>query len=201
MTDRCKQCNEKTEKPWNFCANCGSEIPRGKLKNMLSLGMEDIFGKMVKDVQEQMFRAMNSQTENLNKEEQPKVHINHPQMKGFTIKISQGEDGQPKININEMGRPAKEKRFTSVKSNRPTPSETVEPETNLQKLPGKQIVELQLPDVKSLEDVDIVEGDESVEIRAYSGKKMYFKILQMEKDQGIQQRQFRNGQLYLEIGR
>ena len=191
----CDNCSKDIERKWSFCPYCGAHVPKSKLKNMFSVGVEDLFDKMFRDIHEQMFDSFSRQQKDY------KAKFDAPNVKGIWINISSDQTGVPRINVSEMGAP--EKKYQHVHHHhaaRPAPKETIEPKAEIKKLPGKQFIDIELPGV-NLQDVDVVEGEESVEIRAYKGDKMYFKILQIEPQQTIQSKDFKNGKLHLEIGR
>ena len=165
--------------------------------------MEDVFDKMFQEIHGQMFDTFFKPQ----KYNQQKEHVHMPNMKGFSIKISSNsETGAPQINVQELGTPMQKYREMAPRPHhnhprRTAPKETAEPKSHINKLPGKQFIEIELPGVKSIDDIDIIEGEESVEIRAYKGDTMFFKIMQIEQGQRVQNRQFKNGMLHLEVGR
>lgn len=204
----CSNCSKSIEKSWSFCPHCGTHVPKSKVKNLFSVGMEDVFDKMFQEIHEQMFQSFFKPQKHDYKEPimDNRGKFSAPQVKGFSIKISQDSStGAPQINVQEMGSSAaKYKQLVPHHHHhkkRPIPKATIEPKTESNKLPGKQLVDIDLSGVKSMDDIDIIEGEESVEIRAYKGDTLYFKILQIEPNQTIQHREFKNSKLHLEIGR
>jgi len=78
-------------------------------------------------------------------------------------------------------------------------TKAIEPKTKNKRIGGKQIIEIHLPDVKREEDIEITQFEQSYEVRAYAGTKMYFKIIPTENDAQIIYKKFENGILKLEI--
>ncbi|MCD6576273.1 MAG: zinc ribbon domain-containing protein [Nanoarchaeota archaeon] len=80
-------------------------------------------------------------------------------------------------------------------------NQIVEPKTNIKHIAGKILIEIFLPDVNSINDVSVRRLEESIEIRAYSGKKMYFKVIPISKDYEIIKEEFRNKMLKITLNK
>ena len=52
-----------------------------------------------------------------------------------------------------------------------------EPETSIRRLANKVVYEIKLPGVKSIKDLSIIQLENSIEIKALSGKKVFYKII------------------------
>ena len=52
-----------------------------------------------------------------------------------------------------------------------------EPKTNIRRLSDKVVYEIEVPGVKSIKDVSIIKLERSIEIKAYSKDKLYFKTI------------------------
>jgi len=83
---------------------------------------------------------------------------------------------------------------------RVVPAVTEEPKTNVVQLPGKVVVELELPGVESDKDVDVTEMEESTEVKAYAKDKVYFKIITLPPELSLTGQDFKQGKLRLEFG-
>jgi len=77
----------------------------------------------------------------------------------------------------------------------------VEPKTNIKRFLGKLEISIELPDVSSVNDIIIRKFSESIEIRAYAGKKMYFKVIPLEEEYNLFKKIFKNGILKLVLSR
>ena len=76
-----------------------------------------------------------------------------------------------------------------------------EPEVKIKKTGNEIYVEVILPDVNSIEDIFIRRFEESMEIRAYSGKKMYFKVIPITKRSQILKKILEKHKLKLVLSR
>lgn len=81
-----------------------------------------------------------------------------------------------------------EKRTESIE-------EVVEPEESVTEARGNTVHVISLPDVTSKSDIRIIKMENSVEVRAMSGKKLYLKIIKREKGEGVLSEEFSNGNL------
>src|SRR3989344_2460388 len=79
-------------------------------------------------------------------------------------------------------------------------NETAEPETEIKKIDGKVSYTIGLPDVKKVDDIQIKRLPNSVEIRAVSGNKMYFKLFEAPQNLGIVEKSFKDGTLNIVLG-
>lgn len=122
--------------------------------------------------------------------------------KSLNIRIKKSS-GRPKIEVRGFGRkiPIRSKR-TKKKTKKPKRSKKVpenveEPETQIKNLGNKKIIEVKLPGVKG-KDVEINELKESIEIRAFSGNKLYFKVIPISPNYSLN-KDFSDNTLKLEV--
>ncbi|MFH1773406.1 MAG: hypothetical protein ABH874_00360 [Methanobacteriota archaeon] len=149
---KCRICNAELQDRWGFCPYCGSNKVglRGDSEEVLDAleeSLRNIFGG--------------------------NLLTDFPFGKGFMVEISQ-ERGRPKVSVRELeGNFLKEEE----KYERPIPknSEVVEPKVSMRE--GGKTVEVFLPNVKSEGDISIKKFENSIEIRAFSDKKVYFAII------------------------
>jgi hypothetical protein len=64
---------------------------------------------------------------------------------------------------------------------------------------SKVIVQMEIPDVKSIDDIDVKELESSVEVMARAGDKAYFKIIKKPEGHSITSKRYEKGKLFLEI--
>ncbi len=184
---KCKNCNVETKDKWNFCPNCGV----------------DLLGKSFGD-----YKNIGREMEMINKTLEgnlgfPRFRLKSP-ARGVSITITSGTGIQPRVEVktsaghrhHEHRFPVKEPVFEGKREIR-IPEFTEEPETKIQHVGKKQIITINLPDVKE-EDVQIKQLEQSIEIRAAAGNKGYFKLLPVPANAYVD-RQFKNGILKLEI--
>lgn len=101
-----------------------------------------------------------------------------------------------------MKRPAIEpaKKETKEEQLPTTPLVTEEPRTNVMQMPGKLIVEIELPGVKKEEDIEIREYEESAEVKARAKDKVYLKIITLPKNLTLAAKKLKDSKLRLEFG-
>jgi len=192
---KCKKCGEKTPKKNNFCANCGFDLSRnynardygmiGKDDNgsieKAPTGFNSIIGRIV--------REMNKQIQELNKEINPQNKPVQPEIRnsGINISITTSEDGEGRIKIQKFGdfdevEEDDEDVFvnaeiTDAKAREIAKLPKEEAKTNIRRLSDRILYEIHLPGVKTLEDIMINRLENSIEVKAFTDKKSYFKIL------------------------
>lgn len=150
---KCRICNAELQDNWGFCPYCGStKIERKgdfeEVLDVLEKSLRNIFGG-------------NLLTE-------------FPFGKGFMVEISQ-EKGRPRVSVREFKGDLLKGEEPRYEKPIPKNSEIVEPKVYVKE--GGKIVEALLPNVKSEDDVSIKKFENSIEIRAFSGKKVYFAII------------------------
>ena len=185
----CNKCNTDIKDDWSFCPKCGKELKRNKI---VDYGMEDVFASMTNNIQNMAKRML---FEGL-RPQGAKTQA------GLTVKIIKGV---PNMALRNQGA-----RIAPIQMNaganattplkvRPAPKKTIEPEATFNKLPGKLLVEVRTPGVESIEDVDVLEMGTSVEVRAYHGDTLYFKIINVPKKSAILSKKVENGKIFLEM--
>lgn len=80
------------------------------------------------------------------------------------------------------------------------PTITEEPKTKITQMPGKVIVEVEVPGVKREEDVEIRELNESAEVKAVAKDRVYFKILTLPPELTLVRKELKNEKLIIEFG-
>ena len=76
---------------------------------------------------------------------------------------------------------------------------TEEPKTSVAKTASKVVVSLELPGVKSPEDIEVSELESSVEVKALAHDRAYFKILTKPRQFRLSKKSFQNGVLQMEF--
>jgi len=80
-----------------------------------------------------------------------------------------------------------------------TPRLTEEPHVEVRRLDSKVVVDMKVPGVKSLQDIEIKELESSVEVKAMAGDKAYFKILTKPEQYKLTSKSFDKEVLHLEF--
>ncbi len=175
----CPHCRKQIERKWNYCPNCGQGLDR-------PINLLDIFNEQM----QQMKKLFGSGDFNL---------VEDPG-KSITISISHGP-GQPRISVQPIRsriQRIREKRAVK-KRKRKQPKLVVEPKADIRRTANNITVNIELPDVKSSDDVDINRFPNSTEIRAYVGDKGYFKIVKIPRNYRMTEKKLEKGNLKLEF--
>ncbi len=213
---KCNKCGKKTEEKYAFCPYCGNRLDSENEGDWGMLGKNDSFPSG-NDIKLPFgFNALfNSVMKNLSKEFDKQLSENYfPSEKpkkvkkdGISISISTFGNGPPRIKVTPMGEkpksnvPEKEVRHTSFdaeKTKKFSGLKKTEPKTDIRRLSNKVVYEIEIPGVKSLEDVSIIKLENSIEIKAISKDKAYGKIIPINLP--IQNLNLSEGKLVLELG-
>jgi HSP20 family molecular chaperone IbpA len=193
---KCEKCGKKIEEKYSFCPYCGNKEDSENETDFGMLGKND-FMPLTDEIKLPMgFNALfNSLVKNLSKEFDAQLKENMKEQNsgktkkdGISISISTFGNGAPRIKVSPMGNPQKaepEKStekikknvFTAEKIKKFSELKREEPKTNIRRLSNKIIYEIEMPDVKSAEDVSIAKLENSIEIKAIGKKKAYAKII------------------------
>lgn len=177
------------ERDFGFLGKEDELFPDFSSMNSKSIPFGNLFDSLLKQVDAQMHEL----DKQMGKEEKIKREI---KTSGFNISISSSNQNQPEIRISGFG-PEFEKIKGNMKVGREVEKEIKikkpviseerakqiaklprkEAETNVRRLSNKIIYEISLPGVEKLEDVIINKLENSIEIKAFSKNKVYFKLL------------------------
>lgn len=149
---KCSYCKEEVERRWNFCPTCGHSLQRSFM---------DTVNKQLDQIRK-MFISHSYETGL----EEPAPDI--------TISIRRGFR-EPRIVTPEII----EKNTQPYERRCVLPKSVLEPEMKVKRLPNEIIVSVNLPGVRSEEDINLNRLRNSIELRAYAGDKGYFKILKI----------------------
>ena len=190
---KCSNCKEKVSDSYNFCPYCRAPLEDfddedwgllGKTDSLedvkLPLGFNQLFNSLLSGLNTQ-FKELESQT----KKEQKRPEVKKG---GISISISTSGGKPPEIKITsfgnvpelrgrekEIGRKAKAINLPSSDSKKFFGLPKKEPETNVRRLSSRVIYEINVPGVKSIDDVSIVQLENSIEIKAIAKDKVYTK--------------------------
>ncbi len=195
---KCKNCGEKINESYNFCPYCRTPI-RDFFKDDKEwgiLGRNDFMSH--EDVRLPMGfnNLFNTLLKNLNKkfnefedmeDESKKSRVKKG---GIGISIHTSGNKPPKIKVRSFGNlpefKEEEKQVKKkVKSLKLPVSDSKkfaglpkkEPATNIRRFSDKIIYEINMPGVKSIKDVSIIQLENSIEIKALAKNKVYYKII------------------------
>ena len=204
----CKKCGEKISSKHNFCPECGNPLKQrnkkdygmlGKNDNIFEEGnMQNFFGGGI------MNKMLNSAMKMLEKEMQKDMKdLNSPRT-NFELFINGKRISPDKIKVTK--KPIQKKEIKKQKINIPLSNENKEkflklpkkePTTSIKRLSNKIIYELNIPEVKSIEDISIVQLQNSIEVKGVAKKTAYEKIISIGLP--ISNYELQKGKLILEL--
>ena len=182
---RCKRCESKVKEDFSFCPKCGLKL-NSNSKNWGMLGKNDFIEEesfMVEGMGAGIFNKMLTSTmKMLEKELNKEVTKEEKQVKMPRTKIKLMINGK-EVNFNTP--PQKKKRevvkeklpesFSQNKIKQFQVLEKQEPKTNIRRIGDNISYEIDVPGVKSIDDVSITKMESGFEVKAISKNKAYLK--------------------------
>jgi HSP20 family molecular chaperone IbpA len=181
---KCNECGLDLSEKWVFCPKCGSEVKAGSEKDYLFDELNKEAERICQKIDKDDLLDIKPLFEKSNR------------ASGFSIKITNTRGEKPKIDVKSFGDTHALQKPKKPNS-RKIPKKVVDPKTKINRLPTGLVIEIELPGVESAEDIEIHEFKESIEIRAFSKNRMYFKILHIPKNVGLTTKELNNGRLKL----
>lgn len=198
---KCRKCGKGLKNEWVACPYCGFSVKERVRRPY------DVFENIDKEFEriDKMFGPRFFKV--------PKIDVKPFRGGGISITIKSGTGRKPKIDVKTSGGYKKLepqiKRKLGVredvgevkefKPERKTPKITEEPETKVERIGNRQTITIKIPDVKSLDDIDIRKLEQSLEVKAFAGDKAYFKLIPVKPNVQISDRSFKNGILKIEL--
>lgn len=176
---KCRGCGEKVRDNWQYCPYCGEPLKELKIKP------------------EAFLEDMGKEFKKLDKIGFPKVFMKPRE--GITITISSGRPLE--IKTRRIEPKVKKEVEPEVKRPLRIAKITEEPETKIERLGNKQIIQIKLPEVKSQDDIEINVFEQSIEIKAFAGDKGYFKLIPIPSNAEILRKEFKDNILKIEVVR
>lgn len=205
--EKCPKCEKPVNRDWSYCPFCGYPLKESYEKPTLFHEFMDfeeldrLFEKRMRELDE-LFK-MNFKI--------PRIKIPSSGFSGISITIHGGTGMKPRIEVKTYGEMKKYepeiKRKLGVEKvevveeseEEKPPKITEEPEAKISNLGDKMVVEVDLPDVESEDQIKIVPLEQSLEIRARTKDKLYFKLLPIRGN--VIKKEFKKGKLRIELER
>ena len=192
----CSKCGKTLEKDFEFCPYCGKTLDDnnswgilGKNDNSMkenpfanSFFGGGILNKMVGN----MMKMLEKEMKNMPKSEEmpkfkPKTNL-QLFINGKKVNIGQLPTQAKQIKKNKI---KKEVRgipsvyFTKDKLKKFSNLEKQDPQTSVRRLSDRIIYDIEMPDVKSKQEISIVSLENSIEIKALGKTKAYYKVIRI----------------------
>lgn len=188
---KCSRCNRKIQKDFDFCPYCGTNLGKERdSRDYGFLGKDDFLGLDNMNIQlpggfdkllNGLMKQLDSQMRGLDKEiKGNKLPVNG---KGISISISTSTGKPPQIKVNGVPQEKIGKEITiknkinsdKIKEASKLPRE--EAKTEVRRFSNKIAYEISLPGIKKLEEIIVNKLENSIEIKAFSSNKVYFKLI------------------------
>ena len=204
---KCPGCGEKLSKDYRFCPYCGYNIRKEQEEKDFGLlgrtddtdfsagmgmpfGLNKIFSSLMKQLDRQ-FQELDKEIGKEAKEAKSMKNLPTLKSKGISISISTSTGKEPQIRIAGFGpgfenlqvkeaeKPIRHLRteISGEKAEKLFKLPKQEAETSVRRFSNKIVYEINLPGVKTLSNVIINQLENSIEIKAFSKDKAYFKLL------------------------
>lgn len=194
----CKKCGNKINDKYEFCPHCGNPLNQNFEEDWGMLGKHDFipstneinfpmgFNRIFNSLIKNLGKELNKELGTLDKKTRlPEEKI---RKSGVSIRISTSGNKPPEIKIDSFGDNQEDKNRRKIKE---TPIKNLpqgnlgkianlpkeEPITDIRRLSNKVIYEIEIPGVKSIEDISIIKLENSIEIKALAKDKVYFKLI------------------------
>ncbi|HLD77640.1 MAG TPA: zinc ribbon domain-containing protein [archaeon] len=205
---RCTNCKREIPQA-HYCPHCGEHQPHGGGDHQ---GFDALFNdRFFADIMEsfqRMFADMGLD-ESFEKEVIDLTKAGKRRRgAGFTINIVQSGEGPPQIRIQPLGEamePSAQQELPRRAVAKPLPKkfteakQSEEPESVVRRVGEALIADLEVPGVRSEDDIAVTELENSVEVRALAGEKAFFKIITKPAKLRLVGKKFKNGKLHLEF--
>ena len=198
---KCKNCGERISDKYKYCPYCSAQLRRNQDLGMLGRddfmpsmdevrfprGFNMIFNSLLKNLDKQ-FKELDTGRERIDLDKfqkGPKINKG-----GLSISISTSGDRPPEIKVRSFGdqkfKRQEEKIKRGIKKKiKKLPQKKLsigklpkkEPKTNIRRLGDRVIYEIELPGVKSIKNVSIIQLENSIEIKAVAKDKAYVKLI------------------------
>lgn len=184
---KCKYCNRKISRDFDFCPYCGANFGKERDKRDFGflgkddfLGLDNIgFNMPLDGLFSSLMKQINSEIKQIDKESLKKLPI---KSNSISISISTSNNQQPQIKISGFPN-EKEKKIENkiseekIRELAKLPRE--EAQTFVRRLSNKIIYEISLPGISSLKDILINKLENSFEVKAFAKNKVYTKLIQI----------------------
>lgn len=191
---KCSKCNSKVGKDYDFCPYCGHSFRTNNLKeeygflgkndNLDTLSFEEMDNTFMDRILENAMKIaekmIEKQMRNLPQERPaPPQKITMPKQGNLEIQFFVNGKRVSPQNTEENPEliPPSTNKITKEKAEKFSKYPKKEPISKVRRFSGKVIYEMQMPEVKKIDDIFINQLEDSIEIKALGKDKVYSKTL------------------------
>jgi len=212
----CQRCGNKSSKKYSFCPFCGFSLKEKDSFFEPSFNMGFPFNTIFKQLEkhiEKQFKELDKEFPNF--ADEGRKAEKQPTAQGISISIS-SDGGQPVIRVKNLGSGSADaqvikkgnvertvgsskeqiQKITKEQIEQFSKLPKEEPSTSVRRLTDKIVYELDMPEVKK-ENVIITRLQNSIEIKAFTKDKAFFKLIPISLP--ILKSQLSDGKLILEL--
>jgi len=212
---------EKLERDFGFLGKDDRIDFPEKIGIRMPVGFGRLFNSLMRELDKQMRaldREIGEEVKKIRREDKIKktkfapgittsgisISINATGDKPPVIKVKKFGTGGPTIKMERIGKEIKEKKLkkpkklTKAEERRIAKLPRKEAKTNVRRLSNRVIYEIDLPGVRSINDVLINKLENSIEIKAVAKNKVFVKLIPI--DLPLINYSLKNGKLILELG-
>jgi hypothetical protein len=214
--EKCPRCDKRVSKKHDFCSYCGINLNAetnldsgdygflGK-DNDFDLKLPFGFNALMKPLMKELSKQMLELDKELKKDQGKGNEVNKKPASHFSIHI--GVPGQKPIKLNtNMANPQvvarkKEVSLPKISDDRFEKAKNFtreEPKANMRRLSDSIIYEIELPDVSSMNDVNISVLEDGIEVKAIAKDVVFHKFLDVSLP--LARYEFKKDFLVLELG-
>ena len=183
---KCPGCGEKINKKFNYCPYCRHSFKKQKEEdNFGMLGLDDFVSDMDAGLGNEiklplgLNKLMNSLMKQLEKE-LGGIEKEGRMPRGFSIQISSGKPRMRQINSQVDEEKIKIGKVSSEEIKRRSELPRVEAGSTIRRIGDTIVYELSTPGVDNKKDVIITKLEKSLEVKAYSKSKCYYKVIPLK---------------------
>jgi hypothetical protein len=189
----CPNCGARVDSSWRYCPSCGGELQL------------DFFEDFFQEFNRKMRKMTGAIDHNFEAFDAKPMFA--PTAGGFTLRVTRRNAEKPKVEVRTFGnvRPedvTRQLQNAGMPAKRALPSKPFsEPQTKMTTEGGRAVIEMSLPKIESLKDIEIAKLESSIEVRAYGKEQGYFKIIAIPPEAQLVGKSFSGGVLRLEFAK
>jgi len=187
--NKCHNCNSKVGNDYNFCPYCKAPL-KSQSGEFGLLGKNDIepfegisLPRGMNTLINTLLKNLGRQMEDLERKNNPNLDKPRVKNRGLGISIYTSSKRAPEIRLTQSNKDKEIEEETEIVE-LPTASHKKflglpkkAPKTDLRRFSDKLVYEINLPGVKSIEDISMIQLENSIELKALAKDFVFHKII------------------------